>query len=247
MDKMKPNQAPIYKVYKHTFPNGKAYIGITSQPLSKRFMNGKGYKECPKMNAAILKYGWNNVEHEMLYDGLTKAEAEAKEIELIAHYNSIDNGYNIEHGGNVVGTHNIETRNKISAATKGKHKAPCTEERKAQLKEMYSGCNNPFWGKHHTEAVRSEHSEFMKGNQYNKGNHHTDTFKAIKSFQMSEKYKNGGNPRCKAVVCIDEEGNKHKFVSLRNAAESMTANVTTLYKHINNGKPYLGYTWEYAK
>ena len=31
-----------YSVYKHTFPNGKVYIGITSQPLGKRFNGGSG-------------------------------------------------------------------------------------------------------------------------------------------------------------------------------------------------------------
>lgn len=32
-----------YTVYKHTFPNGKIYIGITKQAPSKRWRNGTGY------------------------------------------------------------------------------------------------------------------------------------------------------------------------------------------------------------
>lgn len=108
-----------YSVYRHIFPNGKCYIGITSQTLEKRFENGRGYKKCPKMHNAILKYGWNNIEHELLYSGLPKEEAEAKEIELIAFYGSVENGYNTDHGGNTTGTHSIETRNKISIANIG--------------------------------------------------------------------------------------------------------------------------------
>lgn len=79
------------------------------------------------MHNAILKYGWNNIEHELLYSGLSKEEAEAKEIELIAFYGSVENGYNIDHGGNTTGTHSIETRNKISIANKGikKHSFYC--------------------------------------------------------------------------------------------------------------------------
>lgn len=235
-----------YKVYIHTFPNGKRYIGITKQSLQRRFMNGKGYKDCPKMNAAILKYGWNNVEHEMLYDGLSKSEAERKEIELIAYYNSIDNGYNIEHGGNVCGTHSIETRQKISIGNKGKKKPPLTEERKDHLRQLFSGENNPFYGKHHSAETRSEHSRFMVGNQYNLGNHHTDEFKRMKSKQMHEKYKNGGNPRCKPVYCMDADGNKKVFVSLSDAANVMSVSLSTLYKHVHDGKEYLNCRWGYV-
>lgn len=235
-----------YKVYKHTFPNGKVYIGITCQTLDKRFLNGNGYKACPKMNAAILKYGWNNVEHEMLFDNLSKDEAEQKEIELIAFYNSIDNGYNIQHGGNTTGTHNIETRMKISASNKGKASPRWTAERKQFYKEHFSGCNGTFYGKHHTEEVKREHSNFMKGNQYNKGNHHTEEFKAWKSQQMHEKYKDGGHPKCKKVIRIDEHGNAETFVSLRSAANAMAVSVGTMHKYIYSDKPYRGYTWGFV-
>lgn len=235
-----------YTVYKHTFPNGKCYIGITMQTPERRFMNGKGYKDCPKMNAAILKYGWNNVEHELLFDGLSKQEAEAKEIELIVAYNSIENGYNIEHGGNVPGTHSIETRRKISVAGKGKRKPPRTEEQKAHLHDIFLGERNPFYGKHHAEETKTKHSDFMKGNQYNRGNHHTDAYKRWKSEQMREKYKDGGNPRCKAVCCVNAEGERRIFDSLRDAAKTMSVSVGTMYRYVHSGKKYLGCKWGYA-
>lgn len=34
----------MYKVYKHTFPNGKKYIGITKLTVENRWRSGKGYK-----------------------------------------------------------------------------------------------------------------------------------------------------------------------------------------------------------
>lgn len=234
-----------YKVYKHTFPNGKVYIGITSQPLEKRFENGRGYKKCPKIHNAILKYGWNNVEHELLYDGLTKQEAESKEIELIAFYGSVENGYNADHGGNTSGTHSIETRHKMSVSGKGKKKPPVSEERKQRYSVCYSGSGNPFYNKHHSEETKTKHSEFMKGNQYNKGNHHTEEFKRNKSLQMKEKYSNGGNPRCKAVICTDDKGNKTRFHSLRKAAQTLGKNVSSIHKAVKNNSYYCGYYWGY--
>lgn len=234
-----------YSVYRHIFPNGKSYIGITSQPLEKRFENGRGYKKCPKINNAILKYGWNNVEHELLYSGLSKDEAEAKEIELIAFYGTVENGYNIEHGGNTTGTHNIETRTKISIGNKGKKKPPVSEDRKKYLSELFTGANNPFYNKTHSEEVKVEHSKFMMGNQYNKGNHHTEEFKKAKSALMKEKYSNGGNPRCKAVVCTDVNGNVIKYYSLRKAAQELGKNVSLLHKAVKNHSFYCGYYWGY--
>lgn len=234
-----------YCVYKHTFPNGKVYIGITSIPIEKRFEGGRGYRKCPKMNNAILKYGWNNVEHEMLYSGLSKEDAEAKEIELIAFYGSVENGYNTDHGGNTTGTHSIETREKISAGNKGKPRPQFSEERKLQYSKMMQGENNPFFGKHHSEVTKTEHSNFMKGNQYNKGHHHTESFKAIKSEQMKEKYADGNNPRSKAVVSVDLKGSKKNFGSLRIAAKSIGVSPATMLKYISTGNELCGRFWRY--
>ena len=80
-----------YIVYKHTSPSGKFYIGITGQDTERRWRRGgSGYKprkdySCRFYNA-ILKYGWDNFKHEILYDNLTKEEAEKIERELIDKY-----------------------------------------------------------------------------------------------------------------------------------------------------------------
>jgi hypothetical protein len=101
-----------YILYKHTNKiNGKCYIGITNQKPEKRWgNNGINYLKKtkhdtyyqPKFAYAILKYSWDNFEHEILFENLTIDEAKQKEIELISYYNAIDNGYNIEAGGNCV-------------------------------------------------------------------------------------------------------------------------------------------------
>lgn len=88
-----------YSVYCHTFPDGKRYIGITSQEPKERWgNNGIGYKGM-RVYDAVLQYGWDNIKHEILAHGLTKAEADAQERKLICQYDSIRNGYNVATGG----------------------------------------------------------------------------------------------------------------------------------------------------
>lgn len=92
-----------YIVYCHTNKeNNKKYIGITCQKAKRRWQNGKGYLGSPYFLSAIKKYGWDNFKHEILFEGLSKVEAENKEIELISKYNLTNRkfGYNSRYGGN---------------------------------------------------------------------------------------------------------------------------------------------------
>lgn len=73
-------------VYKHTFPNGAVYIGKTNMHPEDRWLNGWGYKSCPLMFNAILQFGWNNVQHEILADNLSEEEALALETEEIRRH-----------------------------------------------------------------------------------------------------------------------------------------------------------------
>ncbi len=93
----------MFCVYKHTAPNDKVYIGITSKNPIYRWNSGKGYMTNKHFYNAILKYGWDNIKHEILFTDLNKEEACQKEIELIAEYKSNDPkfGYNISSGGEV--------------------------------------------------------------------------------------------------------------------------------------------------
>jgi len=103
-------------------PNGKIYIGITSQTdINRRWQNGYGYRNNVLFYRAIKKYGWNNIRHEILCDGLNKTAAEKMEIKLIRESKSNNShyGYNIDNGGNCTGTHSEETKRKISEAQKG--------------------------------------------------------------------------------------------------------------------------------
>lgn len=156
----------MYCVYMHIFPNDKVYIGITSTNPLKRWKNGFGYKGQPYLFNAIIKYGWDNIEHKILHTDLSKNEAEEKEIELIAEYQSTnkDYGYNIDNGGNSTGKHSEQTRKKISESEKGKHiTREQIEKRKNTIKEKYPN------GLKLSEEMKSKTSKRMIGNTYNKG------------------------------------------------------------------------------
>lgn len=62
----------MYTVYKHTTPSGKVYIGATGQNPKHRWNNGKGYMHNRRFCDAIRKYGWGNIEHEVIRTGLDK-------------------------------------------------------------------------------------------------------------------------------------------------------------------------------
>ena len=95
---MKQQDNKTYIVYKHTSPNNKIYIGISKNDPKYRWLNnGKGYKLQTLFFNAIIKYGWINFKHEILYTNLSEEEALNKEEELIRLYKSYDRryGYNI--------------------------------------------------------------------------------------------------------------------------------------------------------
>ena len=155
-----------YNVYIHIFPNSKVYIGITSQKPKRRWNNGQGYKNNQYMTNAIIKYGWDNVIHKILYTNLKKEEAEEIEIKLIKEYKA-DNkryGYNIEYGGCHNGKTSEITRKRISEANKGKHNSPKTEFKKGHItiitEEIKQKISEKNKGKH--ASVRTE---FKKGHK----------------------------------------------------------------------------------
>ena len=160
-----------YTVYKHVNKiNGKVYVGLTNN-VKRRWRNsGYFYKGSPYFKHAIDKYGWDNFEHEILFEHLTEEEAKQKETEMVLYYrsNEPDYGYNLTNGGDL-NVPNEEVRQKIS-----KSKSNMTGEQlqhvkeAAQLREQkykQQGRKNPFYGKTHTKETREKLS---KSNWYNK-------------------------------------------------------------------------------
>lgn len=146
-----------YVVYRHIFPNGKSYIGITGvQPYTSRWKDGRGYAKQPKMRFAIAKYGWMNVAHEVLFSNLSLSEAYSIEQEMIAKYDSIRNGYNTTQGGAgvLIAERSEEWGRNISLASRGK-KCPWSAE---TLKKYMN--SHGAWNK--GKSLSESHYEHLK-------------------------------------------------------------------------------------
>ena len=81
------NEPRNYKVYIHIMTGLWIYIGQTGQDLEERWQNGEGYKQHNQMlYHQIKKYGWENINHILYKDNLTKKEADIIERDLIHFY-----------------------------------------------------------------------------------------------------------------------------------------------------------------
>lgn len=174
----------IYKITNRV--NGKIYIGKSTYK-SLRLLIARYYREIKQKNKvryitrAMLKYGLDNFEFEIILGAVPEKQLSLEEIKYIAAYQANNEaiGYNLTIGGEGVSglKWRKESRDKQSLATIGR----------------YKGENNPFWGKKHTketidaviasnrrrrgekrnplsEENRKNRSERMKGNiPWNKG------------------------------------------------------------------------------
>lgn len=185
-----------YTVYRHIFPNGKCYVGITNGNLIRRWgTKGQGYLlkseitgsyNQPSMAHAILKYGWENVQHEVLETVSTKEEAEEKEkyyITEVYHSHDIRFGYNICLGGMHPGNIAESTKLKISSMKRGKPApnkgVPFSEEVRKNMSIAHMGKKpsretiekrkQTMKGFRHTEESKQKMREKALGNQNSKG------------------------------------------------------------------------------
>lgn len=86
----------MHCVYKHTFPDGKVYIGQTIDgEAERRWANGYGYKGQPVFKA-FVKFGWDNVDHEILENYIPDELIDEREWYWIEFYhaNNPQFGYN---------------------------------------------------------------------------------------------------------------------------------------------------------
>lgn len=234
-----------YTVYMHISPTNKVYIGITCQSVEERWRKGKGYKGCTHFNNAIKQYGWDNFRHLILFENLTKQEAERQERFLIDKFDSTNKkkGYNIENGGNSNGKHSEETKRKIGNANRGcRH----TEETKRILSEKHKG-------KKLSEEHRKKLAEHLnKYRGWNKGRRTPDDVRlkiAISNTGRKlkpEDKRKVSESKNKKVRCL-ETG--EIFISAKEANLRMhNKPYGTIYRVCENGYGYAyGFHWEYVK
>ncbi|MDY4495005.1 MAG: GIY-YIG nuclease family protein [Erysipelotrichaceae bacterium] len=202
-----------YSVYAHkNKSNEKVYIGITGRKPEERWLNGHGYKNNIYFNKAIQKYGWDNFEHIVLAEGLTKDEAEQMEIKLILKYNATNQsfGYNIQNGGNSIGKHSEETKVKMSKSHMGMHH---TNETKRKLSDIFTGRKlTDDWLKNRTLSQTG-----LKRN--------TETRKKI------------SDKKSRPVICVNT---RIIYKSLTDAAEKTNTQLSHISNCCNKKRPRAG-------
>ena len=239
----------MWTVYKHTFPNGKVYIGITSQKPENRWRNnGAGYKDNLIVTNAIKKYGWDNVKHTIIKDGLSKDEACEMEIELIAEYKSNDktHGYNLACGGSgfcMTESQKAERSRKTkelwanNKEYREKHlkflKTQWTAKKRAELSRKNKG-------KHLTEEQKRKLSESAKRRK-DVSQLHTPEARAKRAENI--------RVRCSVpVVIYTPDGTEWWFSNIKEAAKRCGVNRRVITDHCVSGrKTKNGLYCEYAR
>lgn len=107
----------MYSIYKLTLPDGRAYVGMTSQEkLYKRWNYGSGYSKNTCFYNEIYRVGWDNIDKEILEQVPSKELALSREKYYIGIYKT----YLPEYGFNTHGKHYFDE-------PKDKYKYVCVE------------------------------------------------------------------------------------------------------------------------
>jgi group I intron endonuclease len=139
-------------LYKLTAPNGKVYIGRTKEWKNRL----KDHKHCAytkklqqHLYKSIRKYGWENFTKEILCTAPTEEAAIILEESLILKFDSVENGLNESYSG---------------AGGGGVFENPKVKERhRTTLSKMFSGKNNPMYGRNQSEEAKAKQREMAKG------------------------------------------------------------------------------------
>lgn len=207
-------------VYQHKFPNGKSYFGITIQNPEKRWGYGCNYQNNARLTNAIKKYGWENIEHIILFECENSLLAEQKEKELIKKFktNEREFGYNIALGG--VGAlgykHTDEAKRKISERAKQKRK-PLSKEHIQKIIKNTTGKNNPNYGKPRSEKTKQKIRNALLGKKHS-----------------AERIKNQIYSK-KDLILLDFNGEK---LPVSIVAEKLNISASTIYRRLKRGESY---------
>lgn len=255
----------MYCVYRHTTPNGKVYIGITQQSPNDRWKGGWGYNTNLVFFRAINKYGWDNIKHEILMDGLTKEEAKAAEVRLIAEHRSTEReyGYNITRGGDTgvsrphsaeekenarkrwLGERNPNARSVICLETLTVYKTAAEAQRATGASKISDCCKRVY--KHRTSSgYHWAYYDASKSNEYYERLLKTYIEEESRPQVFDEKRRRDISVRCSVPVRCVETGVVYK--SLEEAAQTFKLSKPNICNCCKGNRHTAGgYHWEYAE
>lgn len=248
----------LYSVYTHTSPTGKVYVGVSNNPKRRWGTYGAPYLYKNKYGNfsqscfanAIIKYGWDNFNHEILLEKVSFSEALYAEKYLIKWYKTHKMSYNMSDGGEY-----------YSGSRK-----PLSEKRRLEVKE-FMNTHHPMKGRHHTEEAKAKMSEAAKKRNFteeqkaiiaekiskaNKGKHKNLSEESRRKIILRNKemYKKGIiKPKGKEVHQYDFNGIYiTSYASVSEAARALHGNAGDISscaceKHLSAS----GYIWRYNK
>lgn len=147
----------IYKIT--NLINNKVYIGQTIRELNKRWaqhIKDSKRKSYP-LYKSMRKYGTDNFKIETIFECENKEDMNFMEIEFIQYYRNTlgsNNIYNINNGGNGIGSMSNEVKIKISIKAMGNKYSQGiipSEETRQKIRETKLGDKNPNYGKPRSE------------------------------------------------------------------------------------------------
>ena len=153
-------------IYMWTSPSGKSYIG-QSVDLQKRkyaFLRFGDIYGGQKINCARKKYHHKSLWDYKVLEYCDVDKLDERERYYIKLYDTINNGYNCESGGNENKIVSDEVKRKLSEAMKGKRCGEnhpmwgrhLTEEQKRKMSKAKKGENNPMYGKHRDDETKDK-------------------------------------------------------------------------------------------
>ena len=191
----------IYRILNKT--NGKVYIG-QSKNLQRRMTD---YTSCSshskQLNEDIKKFGLDNFSFTLI-EKCTEEELDKKETEYILKYKSNVYGYNKNKRGKT-GPKPEGFGEKIRLTVA--NRPPKSKETLEKMSKMFSGENNPFYGKKHSKETIERVKQTKKKNGVD--------------------FRGERNPSAKPIVCINT-GEYFSYSTL--AANKYNLDLSTIIK-----------------
>lgn len=214
----------VYKITNNV--NGKVYIGqsinIKNRWKDHIYALNRGDSTCTLLQRAWNKYKQNNFSFEII-ELCSENELDNVEIKYIELYDSINNGYNIELGGNENKHLSAETKQKLSKSAKERLSDPT---------------KNPMYDKHHTDEAKAKISTSKKGKLLSE-----ETKQKLSQVHIGHP---GYNKNLDPVYCIELD---EIFSCASEAAKILGidgTNILPCCRHVYGRKTCGGYHWEFA-
>lgn len=150
----------VYKITNNV--NGKVYIG-QSINIKERWNDHIKSLNRRDSHSILLQRAWNKYKQENfsfeILELCSEDELDDVEVKYIEFCDAINNGYNIEPGGNKNKHLSEETKKKIGDANRGRHHS---EDTRQKMSESRMGENNGMYGRHHSEESKKRMSDAAK-------------------------------------------------------------------------------------